>query len=141
MCLYFIDNRAIKDSEDKTINLSQSFSLYKTNTTAERDQLQTRYNNLTTERDRLQNLLCEKTCCSDGWKKFECSCYFISTEEKTLEKSRQDCLEGGTDLVIINSKEEQEFLFHFKKRVWIGLTDRETEETWKWVDGTPLTTE
>ncbi|XP_064782793.1 C-type lectin domain family 4 member E-like isoform X4 [Oncorhynchus masou masou] len=83
----------------------------------------------------------ERTCCSDGWKKFECSCYFISSEEKTWEKSRQDCLERGTDLVIINSKEEQEFLFHFKKRVWIGLTDRETEETWKWVDGTPLTTE
>ncbi|XP_064782792.1 C-type lectin domain family 4 member E-like isoform X3 [Oncorhynchus masou masou] len=111
------------------------------NLTEERDQLQTRYNNLTTERDRLQNLLCERTCCSDGWKKFECSCYFISSEEKTWEKSRQDCLERGTDLVIINSKEEQEFLFHFKKRVWIGLTDRETEETWKWVDGTPLTTE
>uniref|UniRef100_A0AAZ3R477 C-type lectin domain-containing protein n=1 Tax=Oncorhynchus tshawytscha TaxID=74940 RepID=A0AAZ3R477_ONCTS len=162
-------NRAIKDSEDKRNNLSQSWSLYKTNTTAERDQLQTRYNNLTVERDqlqtrynnltderdqlqtrynnlteerdRLQNLLCERTCCSDGWKKFECSCYFISTEKKTWEKSRQDCLERGTDLVIINSKEEQEFLFNFKKRVWIGLTDRETEETWKWVDGTPLTTE
>ncbi|XP_042168622.1 C-type lectin domain family 10 member A-like [Oncorhynchus tshawytscha] len=148
-------NRAIKDSEDKRNILSQSCSLYKTNTTAERDQLQirynnlteekdqlqTRYNNLTTERDRLQNLLCERTCCSDGWKKFECSCYFISTEKKTWEESRQDCLERGTDLVIINSKEEQEFLFNFKKRVWIGLTDRETEETWKWVDGTPLTTE
>uniref|UniRef100_A0A8C7JZ21 Asialoglycoprotein receptor 2-like n=1 Tax=Oncorhynchus kisutch TaxID=8019 RepID=A0A8C7JZ21_ONCKI len=204
-------NRAIKDSEDKRNNLSQSCSLYKTNTTAERDQLQTRYNNLTDERDqlqtrynnlteerdqlqtrynnltderdqlqtrynnlteerdqlqtrynnltderdqlqtrynnlteerdRLQNLLCERTCCSDGWKKFECSCYFISTEKKTWKQSRQDCLERGTDLVIINSKEEQEFLFNFKKRVWIGLTDRETEETWKWVDGTPLTTE
>nr|XP_046183365.1 C-type lectin domain family 4 member E-like isoform X2 [Oncorhynchus gorbuscha] len=135
------DNRVIKDSEDKRNILSQSCSLYKTNTTAERDQLQTRYNNLTDERDRLQNLLCERTCCSDGWKKFECSCYFISTEKKTWEKSREDCLERGTDLVIINSKEEQEFLFNFKKRVWIGLTDRETEETWKWVDGTPLTTE
>nr|XP_046183364.1 CD209 antigen-like protein D isoform X1 [Oncorhynchus gorbuscha] len=134
-------NRVIKDSEDKRNILSQSCSLYKTNTTAERDQLQTRYNNLTDERDRLQNLLCERTCCSDGWKKFECSCYFISTEKKTWEKSREDCLERGTDLVIINSKEEQEFLFNFKKRVWIGLTDRETEETWKWVDGTPLTTE
>ncbi|XP_064859739.1 C-type lectin domain family 4 member M-like isoform X1 [Oncorhynchus nerka] len=162
-------NRVIKDSEDKRNILSQSCSLYKTNTTAERDQLQTkynnlteerdqlqtrynnltderdqlqtRYNNLTEERDRLQNLLCERTCCSYGWKKFECSCYFISTEKKTWEKSRQDCLERGTYLVIINSKEEQEFLFNFKKRVWIGLTDRETEETWKWVDGTPLTTE
>jgi hypothetical protein len=49
----------------------------------------------------------ERTCCSDGWKKFECSCYFISTEKKTWEKSREDCLERGTDLVIINSKEEQ----------------------------------
>ncbi|KAM9398889.1 uncharacterized protein ACWYII_031320 isoform 2-T2 [Salvelinus alpinus] len=174
-------NRAIKDSEDERNNLSQSLSLYKTNATAERDQLQTRYSNLTGERDqlqtrynnlteerdqlqtrynnlteerdqlqtkynnqlekdRLQNLLCEKTC-SDGWKKFECSWYFLSTEEKTWEKSRQDCLERGADLVIINSREEQVFLFTFKKSVWIGLTDRETEKTWKWVDGTPLTTE
>ncbi|XP_038854989.1 CD209 antigen-like protein D [Salvelinus namaycush] len=83
----------------------------------------------------------EITCCSDGWKKFECSWYFLSNEEKTWGESRQDCLERGADLVIINSKEEQEFLFTFKKRVWIGLTDRETEKTWKWVDGTPLTTE
>ncbi|XP_071244887.1 CD209 antigen-like [Salvelinus alpinus] len=76
------------------------------NLTEERDQLQTRYNNLTTEKDRLQNLFCEKTC-SDGWKKCECSCYFISTEKNTWEESRQDCLERGTDLVIINSREEQ----------------------------------
>ena len=54
MCLYLVDNRAIKDSEDKRNNLSQSCSLYKTNATAERDQLQTRYNNLTKERDQLQ---------------------------------------------------------------------------------------
>ncbi|XP_045567272.1 C-type lectin domain family 12 member B-like, partial [Salmo salar] len=47
-------NRAIKDSEDKRNTLFQSFSLYKINATEERDQLQTRYNNLTRERDQLQ---------------------------------------------------------------------------------------
>uniref|UniRef100_A0A673Y8N2 CD209 antigen-like protein E n=1 Tax=Salmo trutta TaxID=8032 RepID=A0A673Y8N2_SALTR len=162
-------NRAIKDSEDKRNNLSQSCSLYKTNTTAERGQLQTRYNNLTEERDQLQtrynnlteerdqlqtrynNLTKEKghiqaklylieQHCQEGWRYFDSSLYFLSSEKKTWKESRQDCLDRGADLVIINSKEEQTFLFNLKKRVWIGLTDSVNEGTWKWVDDTPLTT-
>eukprot|EP00063_Salmo_salar_P090465 XP_014065300.1 PREDICTED: C-type lectin domain family 4 member E-like isoform X2 [Salmo salar] len=149
------DNRAIKDSEDKRNNLSQSCSLYKTNTTAERDQLQTRYNNLTEERDQLQtrynNLTKEKghiqaklyvieQHCQEGWRYFDSSLYFLSSEKKTWKESRQDCLDRGADLVIINSKEEQTFLFNLHLRAWIGLTDSVTEGTWKWVDGTSLTT-
>ncbi|XP_031670788.1 CD209 antigen-like protein E isoform X3 [Oncorhynchus kisutch] len=158
------DNRAIKDSEDKRNNLSQSWSLYKTNATAERDQLQTRYNNLTEERDQLQtrynNLTEEKghiqlklfvigQYCQEGWRYFDSSLYFLSTEKKTWEESRQDCKRRGADLVIINSREEQlvfylsqqqTFLFNLHLRAWIGLNDSVTEETWKWVDGTTLTT-
>ncbi|XP_045070730.1 C-type lectin domain family 4 member E-like, partial [Coregonus clupeaformis] len=78
--------------------------------------------------------------CFDGWRKFVCSCYFLSTEEKTWEESRQDCLKRGADLVIINSREEQEFVFNLSNGVWIGLTESVTEGTWRWVDGTPLTT-
>ncbi|XP_055765961.1 CD209 antigen-like [Salvelinus fontinalis] len=148
-------NRAIKDSEDKRNNLSRSCSLYKTNATAERDQLQTRYNNVTKERDQLQtrynNLTKEKghiqaklfvieQHCQEGWRYFDSSLYFLSTEEKTWEKSRQDCQGRGADLVIINSREEQTFVFNLHLRAWIGLTDSVTEGTWKWVDGTPLTT-
>ncbi|XP_045070728.1 von Willebrand factor A domain-containing protein 7-like [Coregonus clupeaformis] len=49
----------------------------------------------------------ENACCPDGWRKFGCSCYDISTESKTWNDSKQDCLGRGTDLVIINSKEER----------------------------------
>eukprot|EP00063_Salmo_salar_P075393 XP_014050228.1 PREDICTED: CD209 antigen-like protein E isoform X1 [Salmo salar] len=148
-------NRAIKDSEDKRNTLFQSFSLYKINATEERDQLQTRYNNLTKERDQLQtrynNLTKERDHiqaklfvieqhCQKGWRYFDSSLYFLSTETKTWKESRQDCLERVADLVIINSNKEQTFLFNLHTRAWIGLTDSVTEGTWKWVDGTTLTT-
>ncbi|XP_055767882.1 CD209 antigen-like protein C, partial [Salvelinus fontinalis] len=117
--------------------------------TKERDQLQTRYNSLTKERDQLQKeterlkqSLVEKVC-PQGWKKLGSSCYYVSTELKSWEESRQDCRDRGADLVVIKSQEQQTFvnwLCGVKKYVWIGLTDSVTEGTWKWVDVTRLTT-
>ncbi|MED6285635.1 hypothetical protein CHARACLAT_031153 [Characodon lateralis] len=68
------------------------------------------------------------------------SVYYISSTMKTWKESRRDCLERGADLVIINSKEEQELLRWFQNRIWIGLTDADIEGEWKWVDGTQLIT-
>uniref|UniRef100_A0A4W5L807 C-type lectin domain-containing protein n=1 Tax=Hucho hucho TaxID=62062 RepID=A0A4W5L807_9TELE len=79
--------------------------------------------------------------CPVGWRLWGSSCYFLSSEMKTWEESRLDCLKRGADLVIINSTEEHEFLYGLIKGAWIGLTDIVTEGTWKWVDGTPLTTQ
>ena len=45
--------------------------------------------------------------CPEGWRLLGFRCYFLSTEKKTWAYSRQDCLERGADLVIINSREEQ----------------------------------
>ncbi|XP_071264034.1 CD209 antigen-like protein E [Salvelinus alpinus] len=134
-------NRAIKDSENERNKLFQSFSLYKINATEERDQLQTRYNNLTKEKGHIQaKLFVIEQHCQEGWIYFDSKFYFLSTEKKTWEKSRQDCQGRGADLVIINSREEQTFVFNLHLRAWIGLTDSVTEGTWKWVDDTSLTT-
>ncbi|XP_059196490.1 CD209 antigen-like protein C [Centropristis striata] len=74
----------------------------------------------------------------EGWMYFNHSFYYISSINKPWQDSRNDCLQRGADLLIINSKEEQEFARQFKRLTWLGLTDRETEGTWKWVDGTAL---
>ncbi|XP_028282291.1 CD209 antigen-like protein C [Parambassis ranga] len=93
--------------------------------------------NLTEERDTLQRRLdvCED-CHQQGWLLFQNRFYYISSDTKSWHDSKADCVQKGADLVIINSKEEQNFLRKFKKRVWIGL--KETEGVWKWVDGTQL---
>ncbi|XP_072567958.1 uncharacterized protein [Paramormyrops kingsleyae] len=110
--------------------------------TAERDQLLLNYSLQTAERDQLlmkYNKYCNKSyICPLGWSRFKCSCYYISTEEKTWSDSRQACMQLGADLAIISSREEQEFMNSIPGEFWIGLSDTEREGTWKWVDGTTI---
>uniref|UniRef100_A0A3Q3VXC1 C-type lectin domain-containing protein n=1 Tax=Mola mola TaxID=94237 RepID=A0A3Q3VXC1_MOLML len=90
--------------------------------------------NLTEERDEFKRILGDYR-----WVYFRGSFYYASSTKKTWEQSRNDCLQKGADLVIINSKEEQAFTNQLKKYMWIGLTDSQIEGTWRWVDGSPLT--
>ncbi|XP_023816081.1 CD209 antigen-like protein A isoform X2 [Oryzias latipes] len=90
----------------------------------------------------LKNQIEEKRC-PEGWKRFGNSCYYKSTEEKTWIDSRSFCQFVGSDLVVVNSKEEQEFVSALNQNAesWIGLfAERSSDKSeWKWVDGSPLT--
>ncbi|XP_043921993.1 C-type lectin domain family 4 member E-like [Protopterus annectens] len=94
-----------------------------------------------------------QTICPNGWISFteqtekglESSCYFISNKhyknkEKNWIDSRLNCLDQKSDLVIINSELKRKFLNKHLDVAWywIGLTDKENEGHWLWIDGTSL---
>uniref|UniRef100_A0A8D2P195 C-type lectin domain-containing protein n=1 Tax=Zosterops lateralis melanops TaxID=1220523 RepID=A0A8D2P195_ZOSLA len=77
-----------------------------------------------------------------GWRRFQRSCYFLSTDKKNWEKSVQNCTGMGSQLVVINSEAEQEFLSEKIKQdprrenFYIGLFAEKVGQ-WQWVDKTP----
>ncbi|XP_023200602.1 C-type lectin domain family 4 member E-like [Xiphophorus maculatus] len=93
-------------------------------------------------------LLEGETClkCAAGWEQHGGKCYYFYTVRSAWTESRRFCQNLGSDLVKIDSREEQMFLEvrlralmeHDEDRFWIGLTDSEVEGRFLWVDGSPL---
>ncbi|XP_016524558.1 CD209 antigen-like protein E isoform X2 [Poecilia formosa] len=109
--------------------------------TKARDQLNANLTKMSNEVTRLQSELKKKKTCPAGWRMFSCSCYLLSTTTGSWDNARADCRSRGGDLVVINDGVEQIFVRALiKTSAWIGLTE-ETEGSWKWVDGTPLSSE
>ncbi|XP_054069589.1 C-type lectin domain family 6 member A-like isoform X1 [Rissa tridactyla] len=85
-------------------------------------------------------------CCPNGWKRFQKSCYYLSTDEMSWAESVQNCTGMGSQLVVINSKAEQGFLtielqqFPKGTNYYIGLYAQEVGK-WQWVDQTPFNEE
>ncbi|XP_031168896.1 C-type lectin domain family 12 member B-like [Sander lucioperca] len=126
--------KKLKDrTEEISVNNSQLQSSYQT-LSKNNSQLQDEVKQL---KDRI-----EEKRCPDGWTRFGCSCYFKYKEKKTWSGSRADCQQRGADLVVINNKEEQEFVTELSKNgeFWIGLRNIYIWKwEWEWVDGSPLT--
>ncbi|XP_077991767.1 perlucin-like isoform X2 [Glandiceps talaboti] len=81
--------------------------------------------------------------CGYGWYYFKNKCYFIKESEfYTYDEAETLCQGMDSQLVIIKDAELDLFLREFGSRtssVWIGITDREVEGTFRWSDNTPLT--
>ncbi|XP_070272260.1 C-type lectin domain family 17, member A isoform X7 [Myotis yumanensis] len=91
----------------------------------------------------LRGLLdCARVTCPEGWLPFQGKCYYFSRNTKSWDEARKFCQENYSHLVIISSIDEQNFVVkaHGSPRVhWLGLSDREHEGDWKWLDGSPVT--
>nr|XP_026653518.1 uncharacterized protein LOC102067157 [Zonotrichia albicollis] len=46
-------------------------------------------------------------CCPKGWRRFQGSCYFLSTDTMNCAESARNCTGMGSQLVVITSKTEQ----------------------------------
>ncbi|KAI9515446.1 hypothetical protein NQZ68_024949 [Dissostichus eleginoides] len=97
-------------------------TLHHHDVTEERERLKVSLTETTSEVFRLQCLMNKETTCPEGWRKFGCSCYLLSTEKASWEQSRHNCTDSEADLVIVNSSEEQEFITNMKMKesTWIG---------------------
>ncbi|XP_073730327.1 uncharacterized protein [Misgurnus anguillicaudatus] len=96
------DNSNLKKERDQLLLNSKNLA-------TENKRLSTNNYNLNKQRDQLtqqKNTMME-ILKADGWKEYQSSLYFISSEQKSWTDSRRYCREKGADLIIINNKEEQ----------------------------------
>ncbi|KAK0139750.1 C-type lectin domain family 4 member E [Merluccius polli] len=82
--------------------------------------------------------------CPKNWLLFQGSCYSVSRQNANWKDAQQRCAKDGGHLAIVLTPEAQGFLWDLLPRghwnsYWIGLSDKDTEDEWTWVDGTPLT--
>ncbi|XP_038153816.1 collectin-12-like [Cyprinodon tularosa] len=77
--------------------------------------------------------------CPLGWLNYKNKCYFFSKVMHSFNDSKTNCESKSATLLIICDEEEQKWLERqivHKGYFWMGLTDREEENVWRWEDGT-----
>ncbi|CAG2197972.1 CD206 [Mytilus edulis] len=87
------------------------------------------------------------TECPNDWKTFDVWCFKEFSEQRTwfqardyCRKARTFCRNNGSDLVIIGSKEEYNFIIsqttkqHQGADFWIGL-QKQMNQTYRWING------
>ena len=89
-------------------------------------------------------LLFLNSACQQGWIGNGTLCYKSFRSPKTWENAKEECEKWNASLVKIETREENDFIktkvtqTHNSGDYWIGLSDSDREDDWKWTDGTQL---
>ncbi|XP_058864084.1 C-type lectin domain family 4 member G-like isoform X3 [Acipenser ruthenus] len=80
--------------------------------------------------------------CPCEWISFNEACYYFSKKRANWHKAKESCNSKNASLALISSAQELDYL---KSRIgsthyWLGLSDSETEGSWKWLDGRTVET-
>ncbi|CAL8329409.1 unnamed protein product [Boreogadus saida] len=62
----------------------------------------------------------------------------VTREWGSWNKSRKLCVTDGADLVVVDSKEERDFISRYGGTILLGATDEASDGLWRWLDGTVL---
>ncbi|NXD67994.1 KRBBA protein, partial [Eolophus roseicapillus] len=83
--------------------------------------------------------------CPKHWEKNGGKCYFFSQmQNKTnWNDSRKECTDMNADLVIIDNKDELNFLYKRSRSSYylLGLTYSQSEKKWKWINNMELSSD
>uniref|UniRef100_A0A4W5RXG5 C-type lectin domain-containing protein n=1 Tax=Hucho hucho TaxID=62062 RepID=A0A4W5RXG5_9TELE len=82
-------------------------------------------------------LSCAFSQCEEGWRAHEDKCYYFSTNTKSWDDARTDCVGRGSHLMSILDIPERTWV---RTQIgteifWIGLNDIAAEGVWEWTDG------
>ncbi|XP_053157354.1 killer cell lectin-like receptor subfamily B member 1B allele C [Hemicordylus capensis] len=98
----------------------------------------------------LRSVLCNQTLgnasvssackiCPPHWHHYRGKCYWPSTQHKSWKESRDHCSGRNSQLLVIQDKEEMEFIpeiIEDKSMYWIGLAREEIpDKKWLWISG------
>ncbi|XP_078695572.1 perlucin-like protein [Branchiostoma floridae x Branchiostoma belcheri] len=106
--------------------------------------LQKKLSDVTTELWLNKKACCNKTLvCPGGYVQFLDRCYKSYGDKKNFTDAKSACQAAGGHLAMPKDKPTNDFLLKQAPlqsglTIWLGLTDKVTEGTWVWEDGTPL---
>ncbi|KAM9142550.1 C-type lectin domain family 4 member K-like [Pangshura tecta] len=109
------------------------------NISAAYGEIQIRLDNVSAARAAVQGHCSDVwTKLSRGWRFYGGNLYYFSQERKSWDEAERVCVSQDSHLTSVSSQAEQEFLSKEAQgdAHWIGLTDRQTEGSWRWADGT-----